>query len=266
MRCGWICAVWLFCSGVAAHGQLAITEVMPVSKINTNSGFHGAEFWELTNFGADDIDLDGYGFRDGNPFRALRRNVFTNLVIRAGESVIFFRLEPDNDFVVTPEHFRAWWGRSKVPSELQCRIYEDPGLSAWDGDEVWVFDAAGRLVDTVRFDPTRVGFSFTYDPANGQFGTLSTNGVHNAFTADLTPDVGSPGTTSGAIPVHFVSQPASIEANGGMTVTFAATGGGMPPPPVPMVFSGRFDCRGHYFFAHAVQRSTFAGRGVSAGH
>src|SRR5882724_7437570 len=78
------------------RAQLAITEVMPVSRPNTNSGFHGAEYWELTNFATNDLNLHGYGFRDSNPLRALRKEPFTNLVIHAGESIIFFRIELDN--------------------------------------------------------------------------------------------------------------------------------------------------------------------------
>jgi len=217
-----------------AVAQLAITEVLSVSRENTNSLFHGAEFWELTNFGTNDVNLHNYGCRDSKP--GLRRALFNNLVIRGGESVIFFRIEPNNDWVVTPDDFKAWWGQSKLPSQLQCRTYEKPGLSAWDGDELWVFDDAGNLVDSVRFGPTHYGFSFTYDPATGLFGAPSAAGTNGAFTADLTPDVGSPGTTAGPVPVQFLTEPADIAADGGMTVTFHAVAGGLPAPRYQWVF------------------------------
>jgi hypothetical protein len=234
MRAGCFCLAGLISGLAVAHGQLAITEVLSVSRENTNSGFHGAEFWELTNFGTNDVNLNGYGFRDSKP--GLRRAPFNNLVIRGGESVIFFRIEPNNDWVVTPEHFKAWWGQSKLPSQLQCRTYEKPGLSAWDGDELWVFDDAGNLVDSVRFGPSGWGFSFTYDSNTGHFGSLSESGTNGAFTADLTSDVGSPGTTAGPVPVQFLTEPADIEADGGMTVTFQAIAGGLPAPRYQWVF------------------------------
>src|SRR5258705_186247 len=85
MRGWWICLLGLLCRIPGASAQLAITEVLPVSRVNTNSGFHGAEFWELTNFGTHDINLHGYGFRDSKPSRRLRKDPFTNLVIQARE-------------------------------------------------------------------------------------------------------------------------------------------------------------------------------------
>src|SRR6266850_3959992 len=145
MRVRWICFLGLLCGIPGASAQLAITEVLPVSRVNTNTGFHGAEFWELTNFGSNDINLHGYGFRDSNPFRRMRKDPFTNLVIHASESIIFYRIEP-NQQVITPNDFKSWWGHSKLPSTLQCRT-NDVGLSAYDGDAVWVFDASSNLVD-----------------------------------------------------------------------------------------------------------------------
>jgi len=51
--------------GVAAvevSAQLAITEVFAASSNNLLP-----DYWELTNFGSDDLNLDGYGFQDGDP-------------------------------------------------------------------------------------------------------------------------------------------------------------------------------------------------------
>src|SRR5688572_14150208 len=66
-------------------GQLAITEIMSAPR--TNNNFRGGDYWELTNFGTNDVSLDGYGFRDSDPEHDLVTTVFDNLVIRAGESV-----------------------------------------------------------------------------------------------------------------------------------------------------------------------------------
>lgn len=216
---------------VRVNAQLAITEIMPYSKPNMNSGFHGAEYWELTNFGTNDLNLDGYAFRDSNPNpRHLNTNVFTNLVIRAGESVIFFRIETDDQSVTTTAHFRAWWGDSKLPPDLQCRIYTNLGLTGVDSDAVWVFDPAGRAVDWVEFSEAQAGRSLTYDPATGLFGTFSSAGVDGAFAADLADDMGSPGSTAGPVPVRFLQQPAGRTADVGMTVTLAVAASGLPRP------------------------------------
>lgn len=212
------------------RAQLAITEVLPVSRMNTNTGFQGTEFWELTNFGTNDMNLHGYGFRDSDPTHVVRRQPFTNLIIRAGESVIFFRIEENDQDVTTPELFRAWWGESKVPTNLQCRIYRNPGLSGWDGDAVAVFDPTDRVVDYAEFGRIHIGSTFSYSPQTGLFGEPSTNGVHGAFAADLTVDVGSPGRTAGPVPAQVLQHPADENVDGGMTARFSVRSGGMPRP------------------------------------
>lgn len=224
------CLMALMLLQTAAQAQLAITEVLPVSRLNTNSGFHGAELWELTNFGTNAMNLHGYGYRDSDVDETIRRQPFTNLVLQAGESVIFFRIERDDQEVITPEDFRRWWGESKLPPNLQCRIYRRPGLSAWDGDEVWVLDPANNVVDTVQFERIRFGHTFTYDAQTGMFGATSEAGIHGAFTADLTQDIGSPGTTSGPVPVQFLQEPSDQAVDGGMTATFTVRASGVPRP------------------------------------
>jgi hypothetical protein len=61
-------SLWLAVTGSAAAAALplVITEVMAVPGKGTN-GFRGTEYWELTNFGNEEISLDGYGFRDADP-------------------------------------------------------------------------------------------------------------------------------------------------------------------------------------------------------
>ena len=114
-------AVFLVAIGAVqvATAQLAITEVMSVARANTNTGFRGPDYWELTNFSTNDVDLDGYGFRDGVPTRPPVTDLFTNLVIRAGESIIFFRVADSKDVVTNAVGFRAWWGESKLPPDLR---------------------------------------------------------------------------------------------------------------------------------------------------
>jgi hypothetical protein len=214
----------------AAHAQLAITEVMSASRANTNTGFRGPEYWELTNFSTNDVDLDGYWFRDGVPTRPLVRDLFTNLVIRAGESVIFFRVADSKDMVTNAAGFRAWWGDSKLPPDLQCRIWESPGLSGWDGDAVWVFDRSRKVVDSVEFGRARLGRAFTFEPETGLFGVFSAVGVNGAFAADKADDAGSPGFTTGAVPIRILQQPLGQMVDAGMNATFSVSAVSLPRP------------------------------------
>ena len=222
-------AVVILLSGFGADSvaQLAITEVMSASKPNTNTSFRGAEYWELTNFGTNDMNLHGYGFRDADPTHTAVKEPFTNLVVRAGESVIFFR--PD-DSITTISQFRSWWGTGKLPADLQIRLWTTFGLSGWDGDAVLLFDAVGRLVDSVQFGRARRGRSFSYSPETGLFGSFSTLRVDGAFAADLADDVGSPGTTTGPVPVQILQQPADQVTDAGSTATLSGLAGGMPVP------------------------------------
>src|ERR1051325_7710784 len=100
------------------RAQLAITEVMAAPKANTNSAFSGAEYWELTNLITNDISCHGYGFRDSDHGRPLTKEPFTNLLIHAAESIIFFRIENTNQAVTSLAGFRTWWGDSGLPANL----------------------------------------------------------------------------------------------------------------------------------------------------
>jgi hypothetical protein len=227
------CALALLVAIGTLHGataQLAITEVMSVSRVNTNTGFRGPDYWELTNFSTNDVDLHGYGFRDGVPTRPPVTDSFTNLIIRAGESIIFFRVADSKDVVTNSVGFRAWWGDSKLPPNLQCRIWETPGLSGWDGDAVRLLDPSRNVVDSVEFGQARPGRAFTYEPETGLFGVFSAVGVNGAFAADKADDAGSPGFTTGAVPIRILQQPLGQTVDAGMNATFSASAVSLPRP------------------------------------
>jgi hypothetical protein len=222
----------------AARAQLAITEVMPVTKTNSITGFRGAEYWELTNFGTNDTNVHGFGFRDSDPERDLVTYPFTNLVIRGGESVVFYRLQDNKQSVSNAAQFRAWWG-TNLPADLQCRIWVDkPGLSGWDGDEVRLFDSTGKAVDHVQFARARLGRAFTYQSESGLFGVFSASGVDGAFTSELADDVGSPGWTVGPVSVRFLQQPTDQTIDLSASGSFTAVGSGMPQPRYQWFRSG----------------------------
>lgn len=209
-----------------ATAQLAITEVMAQASTNLVTGFGGADFVELTNFGTHDLDLDGYGISDEGTNRVFR-DPFVGLTLHAGETVILCR---SNRWVSTPDQFRTWWGHDRLPAALPIRFYDSPGLSGI-GDQLWVWDRSGGVVDWVTFGRSFPGRSWTYEPSLGTFGIFSQPDVHRAFRAPASPDdVGSPGITTGPVGLQMLVQPASQEMDGCGSVTFTALAGGIPRP------------------------------------
>ncbi len=214
----------LFSPSVGA--QLAITEVM-ASAANTRDGApvtQNSDYWELTNFGADPVDLTGYKFSDDAGPSAARTEPFVGLVLRPGQSAVFVR----SDINDTEESFRAWWGE-QVPADTPIRFYPSPGFSS-NGDAVMLWDANDRLVDEVRYGPATRGRSFAYDPATGLFPHLSTNGLYGAWRAVTADDDGSPGIHAGPVPLRFALEPEDASVPAGNSVTLQAAGLGLPRP------------------------------------
>lgn len=205
-----------FLSEFKVHGQLAITEVM--SSASTNLGpnlvVQNSDFWELTNFGTNTLNLTGYKFDDSdNNLAAADPTPFDGLSIGPGESILFVQ----NNVNTNETGFRDWWG-ANLAAGVKMVFYSGNGLSSGgDGIRLWGPNApdAADVVDSVDFGEARRGFSFAYDPATGDFGVPSTNGVNNAFQAAAADDVGSPGKTTGPTPLTISQQPADVIANPG---------------------------------------------------
>src|SRR6185436_14691560 len=168
---------------IPANGQLAITEVM--SEAVTTSNFKGPDFWELTNFGTNQIDLDGYEFCDSS---STCTNI-QNLVIRPRESVVFVRVKEDST-ITNRDLFMEWWGPGRFRTDFQVYFYLFRGFNAF-GDELRLKDALGTLVDRVSFGVAQHGFSFTYDRVTGRFGVPSVVGQSGAWRAAASEDVAS---------------------------------------------------------------------------
>lgn len=215
--------------GLRAQAQLAITEVM--SSASTNLGpnvvIQNSDYWELTNFGANTIELTGYKFDDSeNNLAAADPTPFDGLSIRPGESILFVQ----NNFTTNVTQFKDWWGAS-LPTDVKVVFYTGNGLSSGgDGLRLWSPSAqsAAEVVDSVDFGEAARGVSFTYDPVTGEFGVLSTNQVSGAFKALATDDVGSPGRAPGPVPVSIVGQPTDVVVNPGDTATLEVTVRGRP--------------------------------------
>lgn len=232
-----VLAISLLCR--SAFAQLAITEAM--SSASTNKGstliVQNSDWWELTNFGTNSMDLTGYRWNDNaGGLITPDSEPFNGLTIGPGESVIFC----NSNFPAStaPEQFRQWWN---IPDTVKVVMYQANGLgSTGDGIRVWNATATldSDVVDSVDFLDAARGSTFTYNPQTGVFGWISTNGVDGAFIAGSADDIGSPGTTTGPVPVVLLTQPADFTANPGDTAQFTIAAGGLPKPRYQWLFKG----------------------------
>jgi hypothetical protein len=231
-------------SALSLQAQLAITETMSSESTNLGTGLvvAGPDYWELSNFGTNSIDLTGYIFNDSDATRGGDANssVFNGVTIAAGESII---LVQSGTPVVTRDDFINWWGAAQLPANLQVLFYSGNGLSA-SGDSVvlWAPTAASDAdyVDRADFAEAVRGHSFTYNPTTGIFGTISSNGVNGAFKAVTSDDEGSPGTNSGPVALAFLQQPApaNLTLPAGSDATFTVSAKGLPRPHYQWQFNG----------------------------
>ena len=223
-RLAFACVAGTLLLAATAHAQLAITEMMSKSA-GTLGGANvniRADFWELTNFGSNTVDLTDYKFADNKDKKKPLIPVGAPpLFIHGGESVIFVRYY-DEAF------FRGWWGAC-LSSNVQVRTYPDPGFSG-NGDLLSVYDASTHLVDRVNFDEAHAGLSFVYDPNTGAFTNRSMLGEGEACRATLSDDIASPGVTTGPIPLRIVQQPKNLVIYAQLDATFNVSAIGVPRP------------------------------------
>lgn len=229
---------------LSVRAQLAITETMSSESTNLGTGLvvAGPDYWELSNFGTNTIDLSGYIFNDSDATRGGDANSSTlsGVSIAPGESII---LVQSGTAVVTRDDFFNWWGAANLPVNLQVLFYTGNGLSA-SGDSVvlWAPTATSDadFVDRADFGEALRGSSFTYDLTTGLFGTISTNGVNRAFKAVTSDDVGSPGTNDGPVALGFLQQPSPTNTTlpAGSDATFTVLAKGLPHPHYQWQFNG----------------------------
>lgn len=174
--------------------DLRITEIMSSENASTNN--HG-DWWELSNFGSQPVALEGYRFDDNSFMLADAYTITNNVTIAPDESIVLCEDE-------TPDEFRAWWGVTNLPADLQIIDYHGGGLSfsGTSGDALTLWNAAaateGDFIYSVSIAAETNGISFSYDPVAQDFpGTtpdgLSVVGVNGAFAAADGGDIGSPG-------------------------------------------------------------------------
>jgi hypothetical protein len=219
--------LWAF--GPDALSQLAITEVMSNgSTAGLDFGFQRPDFWELTNFGTNDVDLTGYRWMDGDGNGFADGLEMLPVTIRTNESIIFVK---DSVAIPNAAAFREWWGFN-LPTNLQIHFWGPrPGFDQDKGDAVRLWDAAGRLVDEVRFGPGSPGVTITYDPVTGEFSKFSPD-VEEVFSSTEGADIGSPGKAPrGPVPLRITQQPVTqIPVDAGSEVVLRVQATGRPAP------------------------------------
>jgi hypothetical protein len=223
-------------SVLGSRAQLAITETM--SSASTNLGptlvAQGPDFWELSNFGSNTVDLTGYIFNDSDATRGGDADTTTlsGVSIGPGESII---LVQSGTAVATRDDFINWWGAANVPTNLQVLFYSGNGQSS-GGDSIVLWSPSATsdadYADRADFGEAVRGHSFTYDPTTGVYGIISSNGVNGAFKAVTADDEGSPGYTTGPAPLVITHQPTPTNATvpASSDVTFAVSAQGLPHP------------------------------------
>ena len=219
-----------------SHAQLAITEVM--SDGSTNASGNYPDFWELTNFGTNALDLNGYKFYDRGSFESARSEAFQGLVIQPGESIIFCRETPG--IFTNESQFRDWWGATKLEGVrvvVVGRLFF-PGLGSPDAIQLW--DANGNLVDRVDFADPTPGYTFTYSRLNGDFPIISEAETCHAWVASGSGlDIGSPGRTCGPVDLQISQQPVDLEIDAGGIASFTARAIGFPRPRCQWFFNDK---------------------------
>ncbi len=166
---------------VTHRPDLRITEVM----IDAGTNSPGKDYWELTNYDTNTIDITGYKFLDSLNW-ALAVPVTTRTLIRPGESVIFCDTLDSNAFI-------QWWGN--LPPDLQIIPYRGVGLGPYQELHLW--NAGGSRIDDFLTSATCgtnqcPGVSFR--SAHGmRLDDCSVEGQDGAFRSALGDSIGSPG-------------------------------------------------------------------------
>lgn len=169
--------------------DLRITEVE--SGEASGASVKTADWWELTSFESEPVDLSRWRFNDNAGGLTDPYTISTGVVIHPGESVIFAEGLSRSEFI-------NWWGATNLPTNIQVITYPGNGLglgASGDGLRLWN-DAANDANDTVAsvdFGVAEPGVTFNYDPVAGQFGIPSGLGTNGVFKAAKTSDIGSPG-------------------------------------------------------------------------
>ncbi len=174
-----------FCLAATANAELAITEIMSQS---IHIGPNG-DWWELTNTGPSSVNLTGHSWDDDH--QRAGQNVFGNIIIGAGESIIILDHIDDDTL-----DWRSDWGLLESGVNVYDRSYFSWGFSGLgSSDGVFLYDTDDVPVTSATYPSRTAGFS-NESAANGTSLGLTVVGENGAYqSVNASPDVASPGHT-----------------------------------------------------------------------
>lgn len=189
-----VVAILLAAAAGLANADVRITEVAPWSSGNSPVG---ADWFELTNFGASAIDVTGWKMDDSSSSfaSAVALNGISSLAV--GQSVIFV----EGSAGTATSFISNWFGAGPAPA---VGYYSGSGIGlSTSGDAVSIFKSTGSLEANVTFGVADSTAPYqTFDNAAGLNNTaisqLSAVGTNGAFVAaNSAVEIGSPGIISG---------------------------------------------------------------------
>jgi predicted extracellular nuclease/plastocyanin len=173
--------------------KLAITEVMSGSNLpNTNAS---PDWWELTNYGSDPINLEGFSWDDDRELPGAI--TFPNITILPGESFVIFRGNSANEPLLD-----SIWGLGGKVTIISANEMNGtyPNLNQ-SGDKVVLYDTSAVPVEIckVQFVNALSGVSVEFDTNCVIIGNAQ-NGLRGAYTS-IGGDIGSPGNVTAVFSV-----------------------------------------------------------------
>jgi len=179
-----------------SDGKLFISEVAPWS----SGSPVGADWFEVTNTTAFDIDVTGWKMDDNSQSFALGASLSGISTIHAGESVIFL----EGDATARTAFINTWFA-GHLPAGVQVGTYSGSGVGlSTSSDQVNLYDGNGVLRSSVAFGASTTNVSF--DNAAGVNGIttpltqLSAVGVNGGtHAANDANETGSPGAIANAV-------------------------------------------------------------------
>ncbi|MBL9170437.1 MAG: hypothetical protein JNN07_22060 [Verrucomicrobiales bacterium] len=213
---------------VRPEPKLFITEMM--GGRSTNSLVVGrSDWWELTNFDTDSVNLRGYRFDDFPRVLEGAWVITNDLVVRPGESVVFLQN-------MTPEFFTEWWGEENLPAGLQFVRYAGNGINA-HYDSIALWNPTASDADDFITRSEYVHLDKNYVPIQGsslsfwcdgriEEGRMSQVGECGAIRAAKSADVASPGYYTNHPPRQVAPRLVTIlHTEGAIQLTYTAQAG-----------------------------------------
>ncbi len=177
---------------VTRKPKLYVTEIMAWP-----SGGH-EDWWELTNYDSNAVDVAGYRFDDADGSFGGAFTITNSLILVPGESMILVER-------MTAAEFRGWWGWENLPPGLKIVTWFGFSFNAnADMLALWNATTSGRFdcIDSISFAWALPDTTFacpTNRPVDLET-NLSVIGQGGAFCAAHGGDIGSPGYTTNPPP------------------------------------------------------------------